>query len=227
MMTNERTEIAHTVKRARTTRRPMYASMTGGDWGALSGPPMSSVLPVEGRRPGDARRLAVGAVVHARRDVAHVVLDHAHAHGGRTLADHADDVDLLGRDPPDVLAELDALLLGHAERLLPLLHELLHPRLRLLALGAGRVEPLHVERPRGGHGGQLEGEHVEREGEEVLAAVVVPGGELLLVGLRALEGQAALDLLHLQVDADLLPLFPDHLGDLRVLHELAPERHDL
>src|SRR5207244_2580570 len=72
-----------------------------------------------------------------------------------------------------------------------------------------------------------EGEYVGREGEEVLAAVVVPGAELLLVGGRALDREAALDLLHLEVDADLLPLLADHLGDLRVLHELAAERHDL
>src|SRR6266850_1885373 len=132
-----------------------------------------------------------------------------------------------GREMPDVLAELDALLLGHAEGLLPLFHQLLHLRLRLLALRAAGVEPLHVVRPRAGHRSELVGEHVEGEGEEVLAAVVVPGGELLLVGGRALEGQAALDLLHLQVDADLLPLLADHLGDLRVLHELPAERHDL
>ena len=31
----------------------------------------------------------------------------------------------------------------------------------------------------------------------------------------------------MQVDADLLPLLPDHLGDLRELDELAAERHDL
>ena len=61
----------------------------------------------------------------------------------------------------------------------------------------------------------------------MLAAVIVPGAELLLVGGRALDGQAALDLLDLEVDADLLPLLADHLGDLRVLHELAAERHDL
>src|SRR5262249_56193337 len=75
--------------------------------------------------------------------------------------------------------------------------------------------------------GEVEGKDVQREGEEVLAAVVVPRAKLLLVGGRALEGQAALDLLHLEVDADLLPLLADHLRDLRVLHELAAERHDL
>ncbi len=89
------------------------------------------------------------------------------------------------------------------------------------------MEPLRVQRAGRGDGRDLVGEDVEREGEEVLAAVVVPGAELLLVGGRALERQAALDFLHLQVDADLLPLLADHLGDLRVLHELPAERHDL
>ena len=51
--------------------------------------------------------------------------------------------------------------------------------------------------------------------------------ELLLVGGRPLQGQAPLDLLHGQVDADLLPLLADHLGDLRELEELAAQRHDL
>src|SRR5687767_2669751 len=198
MIANARAEIAHTVNTARRARRPMYASNAA--------PSLCRLLPVERHRSRDARGLAVGTVVLARRNVAHVRLDHAHAHGGRAHADHADDVDLLGGDLPDVLAELDALLLGHAEGLLPLLHQLLHPRLGLLALRAGGVEPLDVQRSRGGDGGELEGEHVQREGEEMLAAVVVPRAELLLVGGRALEREAALDLLHHEVDADLLPL---------------------
>src|SRR5499427_251793 len=228
MMTNASMEIAHTVKTASSARRPMYASMGKARPAqrrmaasrARARPNFSSlVLPVEGGRARDARRLAVRTVVHARGDVAQVVLHDAHAHGGRALADHADDVDLLGGDPPDILAELDALLLGYPEGLLPLLHQLLHPRLGLLALGPGGVEPLHVERPRGGDVGQHEGEHVDWESEEVLAPVVVPGGELLLVVGRALQGEAALHFLHLQVDADLLPLLANHLRDLGVLHE--------
>src|SRR5215510_4235926 len=151
MITKASMEIAHTVKTASSTRRPMYASM---------GKARPAQLPERVSRARDARRLAVWAVVHARGDVAHVVLHHAYAHGGRALADHADDVDLFGRDLPDLLAELDSLLLGHAEGLLPLLHQLLHPGLGLLALGAVGVEPLHVERPRRGDGGQLEREHV-------------------------------------------------------------------
>src|SRR5882724_4562910 len=130
MMAKASMEIAHTVKIARRARRPMYASM--------SGPLGLLVLPVEGDRPRDPRRLAVRAVVLPGGDVAHVRLDHPHAHGRRPHADHADDVDLLGRDPPDVLAHLDPLLLGHAEGLLPLVHQLAHLRLRLLALRARR-----------------------------------------------------------------------------------------
>src|SRR6266849_7236709 len=140
------------------------------------------VLPVERHRPRDPRGLAIRAVVLPRRNVAHVRLDHAYAHGGRPHADHADDVDLLGGDLPDLLAELDALLLGHSEGLLPFFHQLAHLRLRLPALGAGGVEPLDVQRPGGGDRRELEGEHVKREVEEVLAAVVVPGAGLLLVG---------------------------------------------
>src|SRR4029453_8902701 len=146
MMANDRTEIAQTVKIARTARRPMYASMGRGPGHRPPRPGPGGVgrllLVEERRRPRDSGSLAVRAVVLARRDVAHVGLDDAHAHGGRAHADHADDVDLLGGDLPDLLAELDPFLLGHAEGLLPLLHQLLHPRLRLLALGAGRVEPL-------------------------------------------------------------------------------------
>src|SRR4029450_5167635 len=133
-MANDRTEIAQTVKTASRARRPMYAS--------IAAPSNLSVLPVERRRPRDARRLAVRAVVHARRDVAHVVLHHAHTHGRRALADDADDEALLRGDPPDVLAELDALLLRHTERLLPLVHQLLHPRLGALALRAAGGGPL-------------------------------------------------------------------------------------
>src|SRR4029450_11987910 len=197
-MANDRTEIAQTVKTASRARRPMYAS--------IAAPSNLSVLPIERRRPRDARRLAVRAVVHARRDVAHVVLDHPHAHGGRALADHTDDEDLLGGDLPDLLAELDPFLLGYAERLPPLLHQLLHPRLGLLALCPGGAEPLRVERPGGGDVVDREGEHVGREGEEVLAAVVVPGRELLLVAGGALDRETALDLLHLGGGADLLAL---------------------
>src|SRR5688500_20176181 len=117
MIAKDRTEIAQTVKIARRARRPMYVSMGGspGHRRHARRPVRVSrlVLVVERRRTRDARGLAVRAIVLTRRDVAHVVLDHAHAHGGRALADHADDEDLLGGDPPDVLAELDPLLLRH------------------------------------------------------------------------------------------------------------------
>src|SRR5437870_5247895 len=139
MIANARAEIAQTVNTARRARRPMYASNAA---------PSRCLLPVERDRPRDSRRLAVRTVVLARGDVAHVRLHHAHTHGGRAHADHADDVDLLRGDLPDLLAELDPLLLGHAEGLLPLVHQLAHLRLGLLdkwkkAFG---VEPLDVQR---------------------------------------------------------------------------------
>ena len=51
----------------------------------------------------------------------------------------------------------------------------------------------------------------------MLAPVVVPGAELLLVGGGALQGEAPLHFLHDEIDPDLLPLLADHLGDLREL----------
>src|SRR5262245_63246239 len=145
MITKASMEIAHTVKTASSARRPMYASMGKARPAqrrvavnrARAGPSFSSlVLPIEGGRARDARRLAVRTVVHARRDVAQVVLHDAHAHGGRTLSDHADDVDLFGGDLPDVLTELDALLLGYAEGLLPFLHKLFISVLWLFVFGS-------------------------------------------------------------------------------------------
>src|SRR5262249_13355817 len=171
MIANDRTEIAQTVKTARRARRPMYAS-------TVAPPAPTSLLVVERDRRRERRRLPVGAVVRARRDVAEVRLDDAHAVGRGADADHPDDVDLLGGDLPDLLAELDPFLLRHAEGLLPLLHQLLHQRLRLLALRAGGMEPLDVERPGGGHRGKLEGEDVEREGGGVLTGGLDQRGPL-------------------------------------------------
>src|SRR2546427_6664101 len=125
MIANARAGIAQTVNTARRARRPMYASNAA---------PSLCLLPVERDRPGDSRRLAVRTFVLARGDVAHGRLPHAHTHGSRAHADHADDVDLLGGDLPDLLAELDPFLLGHAEGPLPLVHQLAHLRLGLLAL---------------------------------------------------------------------------------------------
>ncbi|MCH6551874.1 MAG: hypothetical protein IH804_07665, partial [Planctomycetes bacterium] len=62
-----------------------------------------------------------------------------------------------------------------------------------------------------------------RESEHVLAAVVVPGIELVLVGQRHLRRQASLNFVYVELDADLLPLLADGLHDLRVLNELATE----
>src|SRR5206468_8627274 len=82
----------------------------------LCPPPIPALFPYTTLFRSDSRRLAVRTVVLARGDVAHGRLHHAHTHGSRAHADHADDVDLLGGDLPDLLAELDPLLLGHAER---------------------------------------------------------------------------------------------------------------
>src|SRR4026207_116504 len=86
----------------------------------------------------------------------------------------------------------------------------------LLPLRTAGLEPLCVERTRGRDRVDLEGKHVKGKREEVLAAVVVPGAELLLVGGGALQRETPLHFLHLQVDADLLPLLPDPLRGLRV-----------
>src|SRR6185295_11794784 len=131
MMTKERTEIAQTVNAASRARRPMYVSMPEP---LVPGPAPRRgarrlrrlLLPEERHRTGDRRRLAVRAIVLARGDVPHVRLDHAHAHRRRSHADHADDVGLLRGDLPDLLAELDPLLLRHPEGLPPLLHQLSH-----------------------------------------------------------------------------------------------------
>src|SRR5262249_6246273 len=146
MITNESTEIAHTVKTASNTRRPIYPSI--GDPRASRKSPTRSLLllPVERDRPRDRRRLAVRAVVLARWGVPQVVLDDPDAHGRRPHPDHSDGVDFLGCDLPDLLAKLDALLLGHAERPAPLVHQFLHASGRLLPLSASRIEPLRVKR---------------------------------------------------------------------------------
>src|SRR5712692_10619340 len=98
MIAKARTEIAQTVKIPRITRRPMYASMGRSPGHRLSRRQPGRVdlllLVEERRRTRDSGGLAVRAVVLARRDVAHVRLDHAYAHRRGAHADHADDVDL-------------------------------------------------------------------------------------------------------------------------------------
>ena len=71
------------------------------------------------------------------------------------------------------------------------------------------------------------GEQMRREGEKMLGAVVLPQMRLVLVRPSALNGQAALDFTDVCLDANLPPLFADHLGDLGELQELATNGHNL
>ncbi len=62
-----------------------------------------------------------------------------------------------------------------------------------------------------------------REEVEDFRTVVGPDGDLLLVAAHAREVQAPLKFLHIALDANFLPLFFDHFGDLRVINE-GPRR---
>src|SRR6266487_1832069 len=178
----------------------------------------------EGHRARDAGSLAVRAVVVARGDVAQVVLGDSHAHRSGAHADDADHKDLVGGGLPDLLAEPDPLVIRRAVGLAEVQHHLLNLGRRLLAQLAIRLEPLGVKRPTAT--GRFIGEDVGREGVEVLAAVVVPGVKLVLVGRVALDAEGPLHLLDLQIDPDLLHLLADHLHDPGPLEELpAPGRH--
>jgi hypothetical protein len=57
---------------------------------------------------------------------------------------------------------------------------------------------------------------VAREQVDHLGAVVGPRDHLVLAVVVAGEGEVALELLDVEVDADLLPLLLDHLADGRV-----------
>src|SRR5437763_8722838 len=70
------------------------------------------------------RRAAMLGDADARGDVAELVVDQAHAHQGRGLADRADVPLLVDDDLPDLLRDLEALLRllagGRAEELIDL-----------------------------------------------------------------------------------------------------------
>src|SRR5689334_22885857 len=85
-------------------------------------------LEEEGHRSRDGRRLAIRAAVLTSGDVAEVVLEDADTADGRRQADDAHRVDVVGGDRPDLLAELDLLLLGHPERLPEVVVQLLELR---------------------------------------------------------------------------------------------------
>src|SRR5215471_9753600 len=129
-------------------------------------------LPLEivGWRTRNAGRLAVRAVVHARRDVAHGVFDNPRALGSGTQTDRCNRMDLINDCLPDLLAQLDPLLLRHGEPPQELAHDVLDPGWRLLALRASRLEPLCIQ-----HTGRVElcvvREYVAGESEQVLRAV--------------------------------------------------------
>src|SRR4030095_15661244 len=91
------------------------------------------------------------------------------------------------------------------------------PRRGLLALSSRARVPDAVERAEraevlGGEEQRLMAKHVVRAplGLEV---------DLVLVAAHARRGEAALQLLDLAADADLLPLLDDHLGDVRERQE--------
>lgn len=60
------------------------------------------------------------------------------------------------------------------------------------------------------------------EGEQMLTVVVVPGPEPLLFGSGSFDPSTTLHLLDDPLDADLPPLLPNYLGDVRQLQELTP-----
>src|SRR5439155_21396226 len=84
---------------------------------------------------------------------------------------------------------------------------------RGLSLGSRARVPEAVERP---HRTSLVGRKDEREVPvDVVGAPLGLEVDLVLVGLYALRRRAALHLLDLAADADLLPLLGHHLGNLR------------
>src|SRR5262245_55041810 len=126
-------------------------------------------LEIEGHCARDGRRLTVRAAVLAGRDVAQVVLEDPNASHGRRQPDHTRSVNLVGRDGPNLLAELNLLLLRYAKSLAEILVDLLqwcHLCRRLLAALPVGLEPVGVERPVAA--GVVEREDVAREREEVL-----------------------------------------------------------
>src|SRR5258705_5738195 len=213
MTTNESTDTAQTVRTARTSRRARYASMRAD----VSG----SGLVEERRRVRGARRARVLRVGLPRRDISQPVAHDAHAHGGRGLPHRADAVLLVHENLPDVLGDLVALrgLLAarRAEELQRLDQLGILGRLALLpAAGVPAGDRMPEERLH-----RIYRQGMAREEIEHLGAVVGPERDLVLVACDAREEEAPLQLLDVGLDADLLPLLLDHLGDLRVGDEGA------
>src|SRR5882672_11266962 len=203
---------------------PPKAARRAGGW-TLTASPASACPPnpprqsksalaleVPGLGVGDVRVVADRAVPQPLRDVAHVRLDDPHALRGGGVRDDRDHPHLVERDLPYVLRQARPLRVRHPEGLAVLLHHLAHARRRLLALRPRAGVPDAVERPD-------RGPAVDREEERGVAEHVVgaPLGlevDLVLVGPEPGGGEAALHLLDLAPDPDLLPLLDDHLGDL-------------
>ena len=93
----------------------------------------------------------------------------------------------------------------------------------LLAGGAAGRIPLGEGHAHVAFGG-VDGQRVAGEQEEHFRAVVGPGDHLVLAAVVAREREIALQLLDVEVDADLLPLLLDHLADLRIRNELTADR---
>ena len=160
-------------------------------------------------------------------NVAHVVLDQAHAHERRRLPDSADAPRLLDDDLPDLLCGPRPFLVLHAERAPEHVEGAQHFRVvRLLARRPVRRIPLRERHSHVGFRG-VDRQCMPRKEEQHFGAVVGPGDDLILVAGVTRESKIALELLDVDVDADLLPLLLDHLPDCRVRHELRAHRHHL
>src|SRR5712691_11137039 len=115
MMTKDTTEITQTVPTAMSRRRKIYASIR-----------THLLLKEERLWPRRGRGHAIRTVVLPRRVVPHSVTHDAHTLCRRGESHGADDPLFLHGNAPDLLAELDALLLRCAKCLLPQLYQLLH-----------------------------------------------------------------------------------------------------
>src|SRR5690606_17128744 len=171
------------------------------------------VVPGLGVRP--ARRAAVLRDAVARRDVAELVAHQAHAHQRRRLPDRADAVLLVDQDPPDLARRFDALLRlltgGAAEQLVDLEQVRI---LGLAALLAARGVPLGELRSHE-RLGRIDRDGMAREQVKQLGAAVVPDHDLVFVGLGAREGERALGILDVGLDADRAPVVGDLLAEPR------------
>ena len=173
------------------------------------------------------RRARVLHVDLPRRDVAHRVLDDADPHHRRRHADRADAEDVVDDDLPDLLGGLVALFLalaaGRSVEIERLEHRFFARRHAFFAVGH---EPVGDQRAH--HRlGRVDRQGMAREGVDQLRSVVRPHEDLVLVVAHAGHAQVALQLRDVELDADLLPLLGDGLGDAGEGHERAGDGKDL